>query len=144
MLALSTFRRSEEAVSTAIQNAKSAKKLFLIYVVDVNLARYFIGTENKVGSDLKETREADLLELHEQGGKDHVDGIAARARKEGIEIESSIQVGRFAPVCLDMVREKKPSLIVTTRSRRPEWVKKVFGAPVIDLIEKAGCPVLVV
>ena len=45
MLALSTFRKSEEAVRVAIKKAKSAKKLLVVFVADVNLAQYFIGAE---------------------------------------------------------------------------------------------------
>jgi nucleotide-binding universal stress UspA family protein len=73
-----------------------------------------------------------------------VQEIAAKVRLEGIEMKSVTKIGRFALVCLDVVKQEKPSLIVSTRSKRPEWVKRVFGSPVNELIEKAGCPVLVV
>ena len=59
-------------------------------------------------------------------------------------MKAIVQIGQFASVCLDLVKQEKPSLIVTTRSQRPEWVKRFFGAPVNELIEKAGCPVMVV
>lgn len=144
MLALSTFRKSEKAVDTALQKAKDIKKLVVVFVADVNLARYFIGAEHGLSSDLKDTCESDLLELHLKEGRQHVEKIAARARLEDIKMKSAIKVGRFATVCLDLVKEEKPSLIVTTRSQRPEWVKRFFGAPVSELVEKAGCPVLVV
>ena len=67
-----------------------------------------------------------------------------KAEKEGIEVKTLVQLGRFAVVCLDVVNQVRPSLIVTTRSRRPKWVKKFFGAPVDELIAKAGCPVVAV
>jgi nucleotide-binding universal stress UspA family protein len=35
-------------------------------------------------------------------------------------------------------------VIITTRSKRPEWVRRFFGSPVDDLIRKAGCPVVTV
>ena len=143
MLAISTFRKSEKAVDTAIQKAKEIKKLFVVFVADVNLARYFIGAEHALWPDLKEMCEADLLKLHEKEGRGHVEIIAEKARLEGIE-EGIVQIGQFAAVCLDLVETEKPSLIVTTRSQRPEWVKRFFWAPVNELIEKAGCPVIVV
>jgi nucleotide-binding universal stress UspA family protein len=144
MLALSTFRKSEKAVDTAIQKAQSTKKLLVVFVADVNLARYFIGAEHGLLPDLKEMCEADLLKLHVKEGRGHVEIIAAKARSEGIEMKAIVQIGGFATVCLDLVKQEKPSLIVTTRSQRPEWVKRFFGAPVNELVEKAGCPVMVV
>lgn len=144
MLALSTFRKSEQAIDAAIQKAKGPRKLLIVFVADVNLARYFIGAEDGLSPDLRDMCESDLLELHRKEGGRHVDEIAAKARMEDIEVKSFINIGRFASVCLDFVKEANPSLIVTTRSRRPEWVKRFFGAPVSELIEKAGCPVLVV
>ncbi len=144
MLALSTFRKSEKAVDTAIQKAKNIKKLLVVFVADVNLAQYFIGAEHGLWPDLKEMCEADLLNLHVKEGRGHVEIIAAKARLEGIGMKAIVQIGQFAAVCLDLVKQEKPSLIVTTRSQRPEWVKRFFGAPVSELIEKAGCPVMVV
>ncbi len=143
MLALSTFRKSEKAVFTAIQRAKEVGKLLVVYVADVNLARYFIGAEHGLSHDLKDSCEADLLKLHEKEGREHVEEIAAKARLEGIEMKSVVEIGNFSVVCLDLVEKEKPSVIITTRSQRPEWVKKFFGAPVSKLIEKAECPVQV-
>ncbi len=143
VLALSTFRKSERAVYTAMQEAKKTKKLLVVYVVDVNLARYFIGAEHGLMSEMKETCETDLLRVYEQEGRSQVEEIAAKARLENIDMESIVQIGRFAVVCLGLIAPVKPSMVVTTRSRRPEWVKKFFGSPVDELIEKAGCPVVV-
>lgn len=144
MLALSTFRQSEKAIENAIQEAKAVRKLMVVYVADVNLARYFMDVDHGWISELKETCEADLLKKHEQAGHEYVAAIVERANKEGIEVMTHIEIGRFALVCLDVVRDAKPSQIVTTRTKRPAWVKRFFGAPVDDLIAKAGCPVTVV
>ncbi len=145
MLALSTFRKSEKAVDTAIEKAKNIKKLLVVFVADVNLARYFIGAEHGLSPDLlKGMSEANLLKLHEKEGRRHLQTVAEKARLEGIEMKAIVQIGRFAAVCLDLVEQEKPSLIVTTLSQRPEWVRTFFGAPVNELIEKADCPVMVV
>ena len=61
-----------------------------------------------------------------------------------ILVKTLVKVGRFAVICLEVVKQTHPSVIVTTRSRRPDWVKKFFGAPVDELIAKAVCPVLTV
>ena len=140
MLALSTFRKSEAAVHTAIEKAKSIRKLCVVFVADMNLARYYIGAE--IPPAMKEMYEEEILKLDEKEGLAHVEEIAAKARLQGIEMKSVVKIGRFALVCLDVVKQEKPSLIVTTRSQRAEWVKRVFGSPVNELIKKAGCPVL--
>lgn len=142
MLALSTFRKSEKAVETAIQKAKSTRKLLVVFVADINLAQYLIGAE--LSPAIKETCEADLLKLHEKEGRERIEETTAKAKLEDIEVKSVLQIGQFASICLALVKKEKPSLIVTTRSQRPEWVKKFFGAPVSELIEQAGRPVLVV
>ncbi len=144
MLALSTFRQSEKAIAIAIEKARDVRKLMVVYVADVNLARYFVDVDLGLFGELRETCEEDLLKQHEKSGKKHVATIKAKAEKEGIVVQSYSQIGRFALVCLEIVERVKPSLIVTTRSKRPEWVKKFFGAPVDDLIANAGCPVTVV
>jgi hypothetical protein len=60
MLALSTFRQSEKAIDTAIKEAGKVKKLVIVYVADVNLARYFVDVDHGLIPDFKETCEADL------------------------------------------------------------------------------------
>ncbi len=142
MLALSTFRRSEKAIDLAIVKCREAKKLLVVYVVDINLARYMVGIEEEFFVGWRETCEAETLEKAEKDARDHVATIAEKAKKEGIQVKTLTQIGRFAVVCLDVVKKEQPFVIVTTRSKRPEWVKKFFGAPVDELIAKAGCLVI--
>lgn len=144
MLALSTFRKSEKAIDVAIERCRETKKLMVVYVVDINTARYLVGVEEEFYLGLRETCESEILEKAEKEGQAHVATIAGQAEKSGIQVKTGVQLGRFAVVCLDVVKEVRPSLIVTTRSRRPEWVKKFFGAPVDELIAKAGCPVVAI
>jgi nucleotide-binding universal stress UspA family protein len=132
MLALSTFRKSDKAVDTAIEKAHDNKKLMVVYAADINLARYLVEPE------------ASLLEKHEKEGRKHVAAIAEKAKGEGIEVKTHCEVSRFGLVCLDLVQQEKPSLIITTRSKRPEWMRKLFGSPVDELVAKAGCPVIVI
>jgi nucleotide-binding universal stress UspA family protein len=116
----------------------------VVYVVDVNLARYLVDVDHGVIPGYMETCESEVLKQHEREGRKHVEAIAEKAKKEGIEVKFHLQVGRFAIVCLDVAQQEKPSLILTTRSNRSAWGKKFFGAPVDDLIASAGCPVTVV
>ena len=144
MLALSTFRRSEKAVAIAIEKCREIKNLMIVYVVDINVARYIVDAEEEFLIGLKEKCESELLEKAEKDALEEVARIAEEAEKKGIQVKTIIKVGRFAVVCLDVVKQTHPYVIVTTRSRRPEWVKKFFGAPVDELIAKAGCPVLAI
>jgi len=144
MLALSTFRRSEKAVAVAIEKCLDVKALMIVYVVDINVARYIVGAEEAFLFDMKDQNEAELLEKAKKDALEAVAKIAEEAEKKGIQSKTMVKVGRFAVICLEVVKQTHPSLIVTTRSRRPEWVKKFFGAPVDELIAKAVCPVLTV
>jgi nucleotide-binding universal stress UspA family protein len=144
MLALSTFRRSEKAVAVAIEKSLEIKNLMIVYVIDANVARYIVDAEEEFLIGLKEKTEAELLEKAEKDAREEVAKIAGEAEKKGIQVKTIVQVGRFAVVCLDVVKQTHPSVIVTTRSRRPEWVRKFFGSPVDELIAKAGCPVFAI
>lgn len=143
MLALSTFRKSRKAEDAAIKKAREVGKLFVAYVADLNLARYYIGTEQRP-TFLEANSEERLHGEHVKAGCDHLKDIADRAEREGIKVGTYFELGRFALVCLDIVEQVRPSQIVTTRSLRPDWVKSFFGSPVEELTAKAGCPVVVV
>lgn len=140
MLALSTFRQSEKAVDLAIEKAGESKRLVVVYVVDVNLARYLIGLE--VPPDVKEKCEEELLKEHRQQGEKRVESIVKKAEERGIQVTAHVDVGRFALKVLDVVKAEPPEAIVTTRSKRPNWVKRLFGSPVDYLTANAGCPVI--
>lgn len=142
MLALSTFRQSELAISKALDEAKKTKNLLLVYVIDVNLARYFIDSDQIVTEQLRNRCEEEILAEHKQKGEKYVKNIETRARRDGISVKTVFQVGRFGLICVDIMQKENPAMIVTTRSKRPEWVKKFFGSPVSYLIKHASCPVI--
>ncbi len=144
MLALSTFRRSQEAAEVAVEKSQAVKKLMVVYVIDINVARYLVGVEEEFFAGLKETVESEMLEKADKEAHQYVASVVAEAKKKGIKVKTFVQLGRFALICLDVVNKIHPSQIITTRSKRPQWVKKFFGAPVDELIAKAGCPVIAV
>ena len=142
MLALSTFRYSENPIKLAVEKAKASGKLAMVYVVDVNLARYMVGSDIGLFSDLKERCEKEILEEHRKQAEGRVAKIAEEARRQGIDVVTHVRTGRFALVCLDVIDQENPECVVTTRSRRPKWVKKFFGSPVDYLASHAPCPVI--
>jgi len=142
MLALSTFRQSEEAVRLALEKAREPGVLVIVYVVDVNLARYFIGTDMGLYPDLMEKTKEDILREHTVAAEEAVVAISRKAAARGIVVRARVVVGRFAHECLPVVADEKPAVVITTRSGRPEWVRRLFGSPVDRLIKDADCRVL--
>lgn len=144
MLALSTFRYTEKAIDLAFEKAREGRPLVIVYVVDENLARYYFGLDLGSIGELQETCEADLLKEHEKRGAQRVAELAARAQAEGIPVRTYVATGRFALKCLAVIREEDPEMVITTRTKRPDWVRKFFGSPVDHLVAEAGRPVIVV
>ena len=142
MLALSTFRQSEMAISKALEEAKETKSLLIVYVVDINLERYFIDSEAFITPQLEQRAREELLEEHQQIGKKYVEKIEREALKEDISVKLVFEIGRFGIICVNIMKKENPKMIITTRSKRPAWVKKIFGSPVSYLIENASCPVI--
>lgn len=142
MLALSTFRKSDEAIRVAIEKAGKEKNLIVFFVVDVNLARYLIGTDVGLLPGLRESYEEEVLEQHQKSGREIVKSIAQQAEQYGIKVRTKVEIGRFAFKCLEAVKRENPEMIITTRSKRPEWVKKFFGSPVDYLMANAACAVI--
>jgi nucleotide-binding universal stress UspA family protein len=142
MLALSTFRRSDQAVRTALDRASECGRLVIVYVADVNLARYMVGTDVGLSAGLERQCEEEVLAEHEREGREHVAEIEDLAREAGLAVTSEVRVGRFGLVAMEIVERERPSLIVTTRADRPAWVRRFFGSPVDHLIASAGCPVV--
>ena len=142
MLALSTFRRFDEAIRLAIEKAKKGKNLIVYFVVDVNLAWYLTGTDLSLFPGLRESCEEEILEKHKESGEEIVRSIAQRAEQYGIKVKTKVEIGRFALKCLEVVKQENPELIITTRSKRPEWARKFFGSPVDYLIAGVRCSVI--
>jgi nucleotide-binding universal stress UspA family protein len=142
MLALSTFRQSEKAVQLAIEKAKVNKNLVVAFVVDENLARYLLGTDTDLSPSMKEKSEREILEDYREQAEERVASIREAAKKFGISVKSFVEVARFGVKCAQIAKAEDPELIVTTRTKRPDWVKKMFGSPVDYLTEHARCQII--
>ena len=142
MLALSAFKRSNRAIDMALEKASRCKRLVIVYGCNVNLGLYFMETGIGLYPKLKEQCEKELLAEFEQQWRAKVEAIAKRARAQGIQVVAYVRKGRFTSLCLEVIEKEKPSLVVTTRPRRPTWLRNLFGSPVDYLISHAGCPVI--
>lgn len=142
MLALSTFRHSQEAMTLALERAEPNGHLVIAYVVDVNLARYFIGSDVGIYEQLKSKCEREILEEHRRMARARVRKIVQQAEDRSIITKVHVQTGRFALKILALAKSHQPQLIITTRSKRPKWVKQFFGSPVDMLVARAACPVI--
>ena len=142
MIALSTFRHSQEAIDLAIERASRAGQLIIVYIVDVNLARYFIGSDVGLYENLKSKCEREILKEHRRMARSRVSDIRRRAEEHSIAVKDHVQTGRFALKTLALAKTYQPEVIITTRTNRPKWVKRFFGSPVDTLIARAPCPVI--
>lgn len=142
MLALSTFRQSDKAVELAIEKAAQGNALIVAFVVDVNLARYLVGSDVGLFPGLKERCERELLKDYRDEAETKAGCIVERTERRGISVKAYVTTGRFALECMNVVERENPEVIVTTRSKRPAWVRRFFGSPVDYLIAHAGCPVV--
>lgn len=142
MLALSTFRQSEKAVKLAIKKVAKGKTLIAVFIVDVNLAHYLACSDVGFYPELKAECEKELLEEHKEEAEKRLKSIIRMANRRGITVRRHLRVGRFDLECLKIAKKDKPKLIITTRSKRPAWVRRFFGSPVDHLIANVGCPVI--
>jgi len=142
MLSLSTFRQSNKIIDLAIKKANISKSLIVAFIVDINIPRYIEYTDIGLYPELKEKAEFEILKEHEKQAKEKVNNIIAMAEKFGIDVKTYIEIGRFGLKCVEIAKAENPELIITTRSKRPKWVKKLFGSPVDYLIKNLNCEVI--
>lgn len=143
MLALSSFRQSHTAIGLAIEQAKKSSELIVVYVVDVNLVRYLIGTDiGWLCPEVKDRCNEEILSEYREKAEQEVKFITRMAKDHRVCVRSYIDIGRFAVECLKVIEKEKPELVITTRSSRPQWVKKFFGSPVDYLVANAKCQVV--
>ena len=142
MLALSTQWQSAAAVKAAMRQGEKKGEMVIIFVVDVAVAHRIAVQEVGVISCLeREYAEALLAEYERLAGR-RLNAILRLARQRGVRARGWVRSGGFVAECLKAADELKPSLIVTARSRRSAWVRRLFGSPLDYLIANAECEVI--
>lgn len=141
MMLLSTSRQSDEAIEFAIRKSAPAGNLSVIFIVDINLECCLIESDGLFPA-LKEKCEEVVLKHRKKDAEEKIRSIMKIAGNRGISIRAYISVEKYGLECIKKIREEKPSVIITAKSSRPDWVKKVLHSPVDYVIANAGCPVL--
>lgn len=147
LLALSSFRHNEQQIQYALDLCRQeGAELLTLFVVDVNLARYFAGTGVMAGTSLREQMEQGLMDDQVRQAQDVIDRVRQLAAEQEVSCRSVLKVGRFAVEARALVAAEGPQVMVVTRARRPEWLRKLFGSPVDSLRKDAGgsCEVRIV
>lgn len=143
MLALSAYRKSDIAIETAVTHAeRSGALLAVVYVIDINLNRYIPGCDLGSSQYLYEKCERKILrELYDEARR-IIGEIEEKAEAAGVKTKTYLFRGRFGQECVRLEKVLRPEIVVTTRSDRPDWLRKVFGSPVDFLIKNANCRVI--
>ena len=136
LLALSSFRFSEAEVERALARCREdGARLRVLYVVDVNIARYFSESGVMAGTTLREQLEAGAFEELQVRAQAILDEVCSRVSETDVTCEGVLRVGRFAEEVTALVRAERPQVVIATRAQRPEWLRRLFGSPV-DRLEK--------
>jgi len=73
MLALSTFKRADNGIDTALEKASQCKKLVIVYGHNINLGLYFMESGIGLYPNMKEQCEKEILPDYEQQWKEKVE-----------------------------------------------------------------------
>ena len=140
LLALSSFRFTEAEVELALKRCKEAEaQLQVLFVVDVNLARYFSNIGPMAGSSLREQLEDGIRDELRQKAQAILNQVCEHSKAADVKCNGVMRTGRFAEEVVKFVQAETPERIIVTRAHRPEWLRRLFGSPVDTLArELAG------
>lgn len=142
LLALSTLRHCEHAIDLALAQAALTHHLTLIYVVDQDVACCLSGADMGLVPQLRDLAVEEIMAEREAEGRRRVEPVVRRALEMGIHVTAGISRGHFSEACLSAIAAGHPALVVTTRSGRPEWARRLWGSDVDRVVAAAPCPVV--
>jgi len=139
LLALSSFRFSEKEIEHALNTCRQhGCPLTTVFVVDVNVARYFVGTGVMAGTSLREQMEQGIMDDHRHRAQELLGKVCRMAAERNIECEAVLRQGRFAAEVRAEAARVGAQVIIVTRAQRPEWLRRLFGSPVDRLCDELG------
>lgn len=142
MLVLFSDKKADKAIALAFKKAEKSKTLILVYVIDDNLAPYFVGTDAGLYPALKEICERDLLEKYWQEAVAKMDQLAQSAKTLGIQVRKHILTKSDYQKDSDLFRAEKPALIISGESRKGFGLKSLMRQPEIQTFKNTGIPVI--
>jgi len=144
MLVLSSKEKPNKAIELAFEKAEDSKFLILVYVIKVNLNKYFVETDAGLYPDLKKECEKELLDKFREDSGKEIKEITDRANSQGIKVKEYIQTEVFSLKNNEIIISEKPVLIVLSYSKKifsflnffksqPTCSYKDISIPVIEI-----------
>jgi len=133
-----------ERIELALEKAEDSKFLILVYVIKVNLNKYFVETDAGLYPDLKKECEKELLDKYREDSGKEIKKIIDRANSQGIKVKEYIQTETFSLENNEIIISEKPALIVLSYSKKvfsffnffkpkPVFSYKDISVPVIEI-----------
>ncbi len=141
MLVLSSNNKPEKATELALKKAAGCKRLVLVYVLKINLAQYFVGTDAGIYPGLKKDCEKEFMDKHREDAGKKVKAIVKRANSAGINVKHYIQAENFSLENNVLIDSEKPALIVLNRSKKSFQFRNLFKTRHLSLNNDIRIPV---
>ena len=123
MLVLSLTKKPDKAIDLALKKATGSKLLVLVYVVKVNLAQYFVGTDAGLYPGLKKGCEKELLEKYKEDARKEIRKIKEKANSQGVTVKEYIQTETFCLKDNKIIASEKPKVIILSNLRNIFWLR---------------------
>ncbi len=148
LLLLSTTRESPKSIETALEIAgKEGAELLILFVLDYELPRSITESmtqEGWIGGKASEDLHHAILNEYLVQGKLKISEIEQQALENRIPCRSIFCQGKFVESAMKVINKEKVSLIIVTRRKRSNLSRFIFGSPVAELQEKAGCEIMII
>ena len=95
------------------------------------------GLDVEMGSTMPRSEYTDLA-------RTAADGVAARIREAGREVDSQVRPGKVVPGVLIFAEEQEADLILVGASKRGPVAKRVLGDVSLELVRRSRRPVMVI
>lgn len=95
------------------------------------------GLDVEMGSTMPRSEYTDLA-------RTAADGVAARIREAGREVDAQVRPGKVVPGVLIFAEEQEADLILVGASKRGPVAKRVLGDVSLELVRRSRRPVMVI